>query len=226
MSIRQHGEQPLLERALERMLETGDVDHAAESEVLLAGCDWFAGRNDATFRRLDHALALIADRPVVCLEGDDRTPRRRGSLMLASRTDEAVETGRQTLALAKELGLRELQASALNSIGTARADAGDLGGLDDLDEAFAIASAINSIEALRALGNKASMMSDLGALSVSRELYVQTVELAERLGKQRFHVVGATSSSRTSTSSPAHGTRAVAAPTRFSLRSAKRTTWR
>jgi class 3 adenylate cyclase/tetratricopeptide (TPR) repeat protein len=185
MSIRQHGEQPLLERAFERMLESGDVDHAAESEVLLAGCDWFAGRNDATFRRLDHALALIADRPSSASKAMTYSEASR-FLMLASRTDEAVETGRQTLALAKELGLRELQASALNSVGTARADAGDLGGLDDLDEAFAIASAINSIEALRALGNKASMMSDLGALSVSKELYVQTVELAERLGSSGF----------------------------------------
>ncbi len=50
LSIRQHGEQPLAERALDRLLEAGDVENAAEAEVLLAESDWFAGRNDSDVR--------------------------------------------------------------------------------------------------------------------------------------------------------------------------------
>src|SRR5207248_835821 len=53
MSVRQRGEQPLVARALERMLARGDVEHAAEAELVLAECDWFAGRNDSTFSRMN-----------------------------------------------------------------------------------------------------------------------------------------------------------------------------
>jgi class 3 adenylate cyclase/tetratricopeptide (TPR) repeat protein len=185
MSVSQGGEQPQVERALERMLETGDLEDAAEAELLLAECDWFAGRSDSAFSRLDHARTLMADRPAS--ESKARTYAENSRfLMLASRTEEAVEVGQQGLALAKELGLRELQASALNNIGTARADAGDLEGLADLDEAFAIAETINSVEALRALGNKASITADLRDLPSAHELYEQIVELSERLGISGF----------------------------------------
>ena len=106
--------------------------------------------------------------------------------MLANRNGEAVEVGRESLALARELGLRELQAHALNNIGTARANDGDLEGFADLEEAFAIAQAINSPEALRALGNQASLTGGLGELRRSHELYEQVVELSRRLGISGF----------------------------------------
>jgi class 3 adenylate cyclase/tetratricopeptide (TPR) repeat protein len=185
MSVSQGGEQPQVERALERMLEAGDVEDAAEAELLLAECDWFAGRSDSAFSRLDHARALMADRPASKSKATTYAENSR-FLMLASRTDEAVEVGRQALALAKEIGLRELQASALNNIGTARADAGDLEGLADIDEAFAIAETISSVEALRALGNKASITADLRDLPSAHELYEQIVELSERWGISGF----------------------------------------
>ena len=185
MSIRQFGDQPLAASALDRLLAAGDVEKAAEAEVLLAESDWFAGRSDSTFARLEHARRLIADRPPSASKTKTYAETSR-FLMLANRNAEAVEVGRETLALAKELGLRELQAHALNSIGTARANTGDLEGLADLDEAFAIAEAINSPEALRALGNRASMIGDFGDLPRAHELYEQVVELSGRLGISGF----------------------------------------
>jgi tetratricopeptide (TPR) repeat protein len=105
---------------------------------------------------------------------------------LANRNREAAEVGRESLALARELGLRELQAHALNNIGTARVNDGDAEGFADLEEAFAIAEAINSPEALRALGNQASHMGSLGELRRSHELYEHVVELSRRLGISGF----------------------------------------
>jgi tetratricopeptide (TPR) repeat protein len=187
MAIRQQGDQPLVERALERMLAADDIEQAAEAEVLLAECDWFAGRSDSTFSRLEHARRLIADRPASASKTKTYAETSR-FLMLANRNAEAVEVGREGLALAKELGLRDLQAHALNNVGVARANSGDMEGIADLDEAFAIAEAIKSPEALRALGNKASMVSDFGDLRQAHELYEQVVELSQQLGISGFEL--------------------------------------
>jgi class 3 adenylate cyclase/tetratricopeptide (TPR) repeat protein len=181
------GALPRVERALELLLARGDVDRAVEAEVLLAERDWFAGSNDSTFSRLEHARALVADRPASVSKARTYAELSR-FLMLAGRFDEAEAVGGEALALARELDVRELQAHALNNVGTARAARGDDAGFADLEEAFAIAEAINSNEALRALGNQASLVGDRGDLRRSRELYEQTGKLAGRFGLVGFGV--------------------------------------
>ena len=185
MGVQQHGDQPLVERALQRMLAAGHFETAAEAEVVLAQADWFGGRSDSTFTRAEHARELVADRPPSASKAKAYTETSR-FLMLSSRTDESVEMGRQGLAIARELNLRELQANALNNIGCARLYAGDIEGFKDLDEAFAIAEAVNSPEALRALGNQASITGDFGDLARARQLYEQTIELSGPLGISGF----------------------------------------
>ena len=155
--------------------------------MVLAETDWFAGRNDSTFARLEHARRLVAESPPTPTKTKAYAETSR-FLMLAGRYEEAVEVGRESLALAKKLGLRELQAHALDNIGIARANTGDLEGIADLEEAFAIADAINSLEALRALGNHASLVSDLGDLSRGRELFEEVVELSARFGVSGYIV--------------------------------------
>ena len=146
----------------------------------------------------------MADRPTSASKAWTYAETSR-FLMLASRTEEAVEVGRQGLALAKELGLRELQASALNNIGTARADAGDLEGLTDLDEAFAIAEAINSPRrcarsATRRRSRASSATSDARASSTS------TWSTSRDGWESVASCGGARSSPRSSTITPATGT--------------------
>jgi len=155
--------------------------------VLLAESDWFGGRSDSTFARLEHARELIADRPPSPSKTKAYAEMSR-FLMLAGRNSEAVEVGRESLALAKKLGLRDLQAHALNNIGTARWNAGDLEGLADLEEAFVIAHAINSLEALRARGNHASLVGDFGDLRRAYELYEEVIELSARFGNSGFGI--------------------------------------
>jgi tetratricopeptide (TPR) repeat protein len=58
-------------------------------------------------------------------------------LVVASRHAEALAVGREVLAMARTLGLPDLEADALGAIGTARVEAGDPGGLDDLEAAIA-----------------------------------------------------------------------------------------
>jgi hypothetical protein len=57
--------------------------------------------------------------------------------VVASRHAEGLAVGREVLAMARELGLPDLEADALGAIGTARVEAGDPGGLDDLEAAIA-----------------------------------------------------------------------------------------
>jgi tetratricopeptide (TPR) repeat protein len=58
-------------------------------------------------------------------------------LVVASRHAEGLAVGREVLAMARALGLPDLEADALGAIGTARVEAGDPGGLDDLEAAIA-----------------------------------------------------------------------------------------
>jgi len=185
--VRQGGEFPLVPRALERLLADGREERAAEAEVLLAEADWFAGRNDSTFARLEQARTLLAETGPSWTKAKFYAESSR-FLMLASRNADAIGTGREALALAEELGLRELQAHALTNIGTARVCLGEREGFADLERAYAIAATINSGEAVRALGNHASLLGDLGDLVAERVLYEQVDDLARALGISGFNL--------------------------------------
>jgi class 3 adenylate cyclase/tetratricopeptide (TPR) repeat protein len=188
--VRQAGtELPLVARAYELFLERGDADRAAEAEVLLAERDWFSGRSDSTFARLDRARSLVDGRPTSASKARTYAELSR-FLMLAGRYEDAVDVGRDALALAREVGARELQAHVLTNIGTARAGAGDLGGYADLEEAFSIAEPINSVEALRAQGNHASVVADYGELHRARGLNERNMALAARLGIRGYMTWG------------------------------------
>jgi tetratricopeptide (TPR) repeat protein len=103
--------------------------------------------------------------------------------MLAGRNDEAIELGRQTLAMAEPLGLADIRAHALNNIGTARTAKGDLGGLADLEASIATANAANAQrDAARGWINLSSMTFLLGDLRRARELHDRGMEVSERHG--------------------------------------------
>ena len=58
---------------------------------------------------------------------------------LAGDRDRSIESGREALAMAEELGLEELKAHALNNIGISRTQLGDAGGFEDLERSAEIA---------------------------------------------------------------------------------------
>jgi tetratricopeptide (TPR) repeat protein len=83
-------------------------------------------------------------------------------------------------------GNDELRAHALNNIATARISSGDIGGLDDLEESIEIAVAINSSEVVRAYGNQASILGDLGRLERHSEMLAKGIAAAERFGLRDY----------------------------------------
>jgi len=175
-----------LTEARESLSATGDRDGAAEASLMLADIAWQGGSRDGMLRDLEAARAFV-----------DGGPRSRTQVaviaevaryeMLADRLQEALELGREALALAEELGLDDLRSHALNTIGVARGDMGDRGGFDDLEESIEIASRGNFVsDLLRGHNNRQALYFLYGEIGRARAAEEVTLELARHFGQQAF----------------------------------------
>jgi class 3 adenylate cyclase/tetratricopeptide (TPR) repeat protein len=170
-----------LEEAREALLETGDAEHAAETDALLAEFWWHRGQTDKSRKHLDRARALVEDLPPSSGKAHvlSQVARYR---MLADENEEAIRIGGDALAMAEALGLDELRAHALDNIGVAKINLDDLTGLDDLERSIEIAVAARSPEASRAYNNLGASLWMLGDLRRACTLIEEAIAVAERLG--------------------------------------------
>jgi len=171
----------LLAQSAELLLAAGDAERAAEAEVMLGEEIWMQGRRRVGFGHLERAVALLHDAP----------PSRSKAYVLCSlarflrndgRYEEAIRAGREALAMAEELGLDELCANALDTIGVARAETGDLGGVHDLERSLALARTGIFPESVRSFLNLGSILARLGDLPRAFELHAEGRRAAERFG--------------------------------------------
>jgi tetratricopeptide (TPR) repeat protein len=84
--------------------------------------------------------------------------------------------------MAEELGLEELCANALCTLGVARSESGDLSGVHDLERSLELAREVNSPEAVRAYLNLGSILARLGDLPRAFELHAEGRGAAEQFG--------------------------------------------
>ena len=84
--------------------------------------------------------------------------------------------------MADQLGIDDLRAHTLITIGTSRALSGDLHGLADLERAIAVAREANSPQSSRGLNNLATVHVHLGQLARAFEHYEEARREAERFG--------------------------------------------
>src|SRR5688572_15422087 len=148
----QTGAEVLAEAARE-LLEAGELELAAEAEVLLGDLLLITqGRRDESLTHFDAAVALLFAQP----------PSRSKVRVLASRAhfhlaadeaEEAARTAEEALELAEALGLDDLRAHTLSTLGFSRVMIGDLDGLRDLQESVRVASSANSPQAARGYNN-------------------------------------------------------------------------
>jgi class 3 adenylate cyclase/tetratricopeptide (TPR) repeat protein len=176
--------EPTLGRAAELLAGT-DRERAAEAHALLAEDAWDRGDRARVDRHLAEAHALVREAPpspsVARVLADISRFR-----MLASDNGGAMAAGREALAIAEELDLDEVRASALNTMGSARLRQQDLQALDDLERSVEIAVAIGSPEAARGYNNLAIAVHDvLGDLERSRTLRAEAVRIGARFGAVR-----------------------------------------
>ena len=167
--------------ARDALLAAGDTRRAAEVEMLIADSFWLQGQQDSTFEHAKAAEALVENEASSYSKAYVVTNLSRYN-MLAGIHDEAIAQGLEALAMAEELGLDEIRAHALNNIGTSRLVTGDRRGLDDLEQSIEIAVADNSTESVRAYGNLASVLEDIGELERAFEMVAEGFRLGERFG--------------------------------------------
>ena len=175
----------ILTDAGEMLLDIGDLESAAEAEIMLGELAVQDARRAEGARHLHGAAELVADRP----------PSRSKAFVLANfaryrmatdANEDAIRVGFEAFQMADELGLDDLRAHALNTIGVARVSLGDPGGLADLERSVAVTEELNSPEVVRAYNNLASTMVGLGDLRCSYELYDRGRRAAERFGHAIF----------------------------------------
>jgi class 3 adenylate cyclase len=173
----------MLAEAAEELLDAGDRARAAEAQIMLAELAWLRGQREVVADLRDGALRLIAEEPV--------SPAKAYVLANLSRflsnADEnaaAVAAGQNAHAMAVQLGLPDLRAHTLITIGTSRALGGDLGGLSDLEEAIVLAREANSPQSTRGLNNLATLNVHLGRLQRAFDLYGEARRDAERFGHE------------------------------------------
>jgi tetratricopeptide (TPR) repeat protein len=172
-----------LAAAGEALLAAGDPVAAAEAEMLLGEVAFLQGRGREA--HLARALDLIAGAP----PSTTRAEVLRGAmlhLMVASRHAESLAVGREVLALARTLGRRDLEIDALGAIGTTRVEAGDPGGLDDLEAAIAMGEAAGTPDTARWYLNLAWAAAALGDLRRCFDALAAGGRLAERFGSRRW----------------------------------------
>ena len=149
--------------------EIGDAAKVGESHRWLSCLSWFLGRDAAAESHARESLAVLeAGPPGTQLAW--ACSNLSQIHMVASRTDEAVAWGERAIALAEQLGDREVVCHALNNVGTARSrrDADDAGPRL-LERSLALALELEREEHVaRAYSNLASSMVSTRRLAAGR----------------------------------------------------------
>jgi class 3 adenylate cyclase/tetratricopeptide (TPR) repeat protein len=174
-----------LTAAREALLAAGDPVAAAEAEMLLGELAFLQGRGGDREAANARAMALVAEAP----PSPTKAAVLRGAMMhlvVASRHAEGLAVGREVLAMARTLGLPELEADALGAIGTARVEAGDPGGLGDLEAAIARFQELGTPGGTLWHLNLAWAAAALGDLPRCFAALAAATRQAERFGSRRW----------------------------------------
>jgi class 3 adenylate cyclase/tetratricopeptide (TPR) repeat protein len=173
-------------QAREGFRAAGDRERAAQAALLLAEAAWYQGRSDPVLEHLDDARSLVAGMPPSRVQAQVLVEFSRYE-MLADRNESAIETGREGLRMAEELGLDVFRANALNNIGSARVHSGDPEGIHDVEESLAVAERSKDIpELIRAYNNLGVMHLVLGEAKEAETGILESHRLALHYGHHGF----------------------------------------
>jgi class 3 adenylate cyclase/tetratricopeptide (TPR) repeat protein len=175
------GQESALETAREALLAAGYAEQTAEAEAFLADVAWYQGNQALMFDRLDEASRL--------LEGAQPSAAKARVLAITARRYvisgrlEGEQIARGALELAEELGLDELRAHALGTIGVAVGRRGETKeGISVTQRALEIALAASSPHAVTLANNLASLVLSSGDYRRGAELWEETWALERRFG--------------------------------------------
>ena len=161
-------------------LAHGDVEHAAEAELLLSRMSFNLGIEGVAHAQ--QAVALLEARPPSPLYARalSRVARR---FALAGDRRQAAELARRVIALAEEYGDERIASDALNTLGMARMHLGEEEGLEDLRESVARAERANAPDELtRGLNNLMNQCWAAGRLDEAETTRQAAWEACRRYG--------------------------------------------
>jgi len=170
----------VLEKARDALLVAGNSEAAAEAEVFLTLVWWHRGQHDEASVHLARAEELA---------GSVASPATARVLATVARTrsiggepEEGLRLATEALAMAEALGLDELRAHALTTIGMAKGYFGDSTGVHDLEQALELALVAHSPQAGTIVNNLA--VADFFALDMRRTAihFDEGRRIAERFG--------------------------------------------
>jgi class 3 adenylate cyclase/tetratricopeptide (TPR) repeat protein len=171
-----------LETARDALLEVGETDQAAELQALLALVSWYRGQGELTRERVSRAEELA---------GTSVSASAARVLTVSARTREIAgdhedgkRLGESALAMAESLGLDELAAHALTTVGMAKQGMGDRTGMADMGRALELALEVEAPLASGVAGNLAIQFMFDGDLRRAHELWAEARRLAERFGDE------------------------------------------
>ena len=173
----------LLEQAREGFLALGDAAQAADASQALAREALHRGDIPRALEAGRRAHELARSVPLSAGSAMALGGRARQLVILEANWAEAVELAREVLAFADASGDERLAMNALGTIGLARVDSGDPGGIDDLEQAVARGESVGAVSELgTTLNNLANCLWQVGRLDDSTTRYEEARELCERYG--------------------------------------------
>jgi class 3 adenylate cyclase/tetratricopeptide (TPR) repeat protein len=173
----------LLEGAREGFLAQGDEGRAAEASAILSRILFHRGETEASDRAGAYAVELARRAPPSPSTGLALAQRARAVELMNREFEAALPLAREALEIANQLGDVALASHALNTIGLARIDLGDAGGIADLEQAVTIAEEGGHLSAAGpAMNNLASCLAIVGRLADAEAALARTRTFVERHG--------------------------------------------
>jgi len=181
-----------LAEAAEALAAAGEHVAAAEAESTTGWLLSLAGRPEQARARDERALELVRDAPPSYAKALILSRAGTHAALGKEPRPEASRLLGEALSIAEELGLREIEAEALQFVGMTRLDAGDEEGIRDVERALAAAVELNAPVCLSCYGNLADVRRYFGYLPESAALHTEGEEAARRfaipLQVRRFRV--------------------------------------
>jgi class 3 adenylate cyclase/tetratricopeptide (TPR) repeat protein len=172
----------ILDDATGLLLKAGDRSGAAEAESTKAWLLSVAGKPEEARMRDRRALELVRGADPSGTKALILSSMGAHSVFVRELRDEALGLLEEALSIARALGLREIEAEALQFVGLTRLDAGDEEGVRDIENALSVATELNSPVALTCYGNLADVLRYLGALKASAARHLEGERAAKRFG--------------------------------------------
>ncbi|HET7354645.1 MAG TPA: AAA family ATPase [Gaiellaceae bacterium] len=160
----------------------GDLEKAAETELLIQHRFWDMHNKEERERHLARAVALVEGRPLSWTVARVSASNARRAAV-AGDAELALELAARALELAEALGDDELMSMNLNTRGLARNNIGDTNGFDDLRRSAELAETAKAPQAIHnAYNNLATQLTRFGRLDEASAALAQAREVDERYG--------------------------------------------